>query len=150
VKLDGGVATVLIGTFSDVTSPARRDSDHMAVDIDLTAGRTVVPLESEFEHAVIVLDGQVAVSDRQIGSARLGYLGPGRDELVIDTARAARVLLLGGIPFPEPLVMWWNYVARTREEITTAHQEWSQRSGRFGPVRSPLARIDIPGPPWAA
>jgi hypothetical protein len=44
--------------------------------------------------------------------------------------------------------MWWNDVARTRDEISAAHEAWSSGSERFGTVDSPLPRIDAPGPPW--
>jgi quercetin 2,3-dioxygenase len=44
------------------------------------------------------------------------------------------LLLLGGVPFGEPLLMWWNFVARTPEEITAAAARW--RAGEFGEVGS--------------
>jgi hypothetical protein len=46
------------------------------------------------------------------------------------------------------LLMWWNFVPRTRDEITSAHREWTQRAERFGHVDSPLPRIDVGPPPW--
>jgi quercetin 2,3-dioxygenase len=58
-----------------------------------------------------------------------------------------RVLLIGGAPFPEQVVMWWNYVARTSEEIIDAHQAWSDGRERFGRVDSSLPRIERAGPP---
>jgi redox-sensitive bicupin YhaK (pirin superfamily) len=110
----------------------------------------VVPLRAEHEHALVVLDGSVAVGGNVLAPGQLGYLGLDRDELPIDVAAGdtARVLLLGGVPFPEPLLMWWNYVARTRDEIVAAHTAWTARDDRFGPVASPLAAIDTSGPPW--
>jgi hypothetical protein len=45
--------------------------------------------------------------------------------------------------------MWWNYVARTREEFTRAHRSWVDDDGRFGTVASPLDRIVTGNPPWA-
>lgn len=77
----------------------------------------------------------------------LGYLGIGRYEVRIEAERDARLLLLGGEPFTEPLLMWWNYVARTREEVAEAHRDWSDGSPRFGTVASPIERIEVPGPP---
>ncbi|HST66898.1 MAG TPA: pirin-like C-terminal cupin domain-containing protein, partial [Mycobacteriales bacterium] len=59
-----------------------------------------------------------------------------------------RVLLLGGVPFGEPILMWWNFVARTREEITGAYAQWKAEDGRFGEVHSRLDRIPAPPPPW--
>jgi hypothetical protein len=44
--------------------------------------------------------------------------------------------------------MWWNYVARSRDEIILAHRDWLAGAERFGSVRSPLPRIVIDGPPW--
>jgi redox-sensitive bicupin YhaK (pirin superfamily) len=61
----------------------------------------------------------------------------------------ARVLLLGGAPFPEPLIMWWNFVARTHEEIDAAVRDWQGRDERFGEVASRLPRIPAPAPLWA-
>jgi redox-sensitive bicupin YhaK (pirin superfamily) len=150
VELGDAVATVLVGQLLDARSPARRDTDHVGVDLRLRPGRTTVPLDPGFEHALVALDGAVAVGSSRLEPGRLGYLGVARDEVALDADAPARVLLLGGTPFPEPLLMWWNYVARTREEIAAAHRDWSTGAARFGTVASDLARIDVPGPPWVA
>ena len=149
VDLGGATATLLIGSLAGATSPARRDTDHFGADLDLRAGRTVVPLSSPHEHALVVLDGAVAVDGQALAPGRLGYLGPGRDEVAVDVAEPARVLLVGGTPFPEEVLMWWNYVARSRDEVIAAHRDWSTGAARFGTVASPLPRIDVPGPPWS-
>lgn len=149
VEMDNATATVLIGDFAGVSSPARRDTDHVGVELDLRAGRVTVPLRAGDEHAIAALDGAVSIGGQRLEPGRLGYLGVGRDELAIDAADATRVMLIGGPPFPEAVLMWWNYVARTRKEITEAHDAWSSRSPRFGTVNSPLALIDTPGPPWS-
>ena len=60
----------------------------------------------------------------------------------------ARALLLGGVPFPEPVLMWWNFVGRTRDEISEARRQWSDADDRFGSVPSALARIEVGRPPW--
>jgi quercetin 2,3-dioxygenase len=60
----------------------------------------------------------------------------------------ARILLLGGEPLDSPVVMWWNFVARDRDEITDAWRSWNARDERFGTVASPLDRIEAPAPPW--
>ena len=145
----GATATVLIGSVAGVTSPARADTDHLGADIALPPGRTVVPLAAGAEHALIVVEGSVAVGGQPLGPGRLGLLGVGRDEVPVDADGPARALLLGGTPFPDELVMWWNYVARTRDEVVTAHRDWSAGDARFGTVASPLPRIDVPGPPWS-
>jgi hypothetical protein len=143
-----GVATVLVGSYLGVVSPARRDTDHVGVELQLRPGRTTLPLDAAFEHALIALDGAVTVDGRRLDPGHLGYLGVGRAEVALDLDQSIRVLLIGGAPLQEPLLMWWNYVARTRDEVIDAHRDWSSRSARFGTVRSPLARIDVEGPPW--
>ena len=66
----------------------------------------------------------------------------------LTTDTRTRAMLIGGIPSPERLLMWWNYVARTRDEIAAAHADWAAASERFGHVGSPLPRIDTAPPPW--
>lgn len=155
VELVGADATVLAGSFLDATSPARRDTDHVGVDMVLRGGTTSVPLDPTFEHAVLAIDGVLTVEGPgRAGGAvvepgRLAYLGLGRSEVSLDAAEPMRVLLLGGTPFAEPVLMWWNYVARTREEISEAHRAWSSAADRFGHVMSPVPRIDAAAPPWA-
>jgi hypothetical protein len=44
--------------------------------------------------------------------------------------------------------MWWNFVARTREEMVQARQDWEAVSDRFGAVETELGRIAAPPPLW--
>lgn len=69
--------------------------------------------------------------------------------MALDSAGPAPVLLVGGRPFPDELVMWWNYVARDRDEIAVAHRAWTDHDGRFGEVDSPLGRVSVAPPHWA-
>ncbi|GAA2417800.1 pirin family protein [Streptomyces glaucosporus] len=147
--LDGGAgaATVLVGDFTGATSPARHDTPLVGVDLALRAPSTV-PLRTDFEYALVVLEGAVAVHGKPLRPGRLGYLGEGRDELRLDVREPARAILLGGEPFPEPIVMWWNFVARTRAEIDAAHASWTVQDDRFGRVRSSLPLIPAKAPHW--
>jgi hypothetical protein len=105
-------------------------------------------LQPAFEHALIVLEGSVRVGDRVVEPGVLAYLGDARDECRVELREPARVLLLGGVPFPDKLLMWWNFVARTTEEASEARRQWTEQDERFGTVRSRLARIEIGRPPW--
>jgi redox-sensitive bicupin YhaK (pirin superfamily) len=146
--LDGGTATVLIGEFGDLTSPARRDTAHLGVELALR-GPTTLPLRPDHEHALVVLTGAVAVDgSTPVVPGRLGYLGEGRDELFLDVREPTRALLIGGQPFEEPIVMWWNFVARDRAEIDAAYASWAADDDRFGRVSSPLPRIPAKAPFW--
>jgi redox-sensitive bicupin YhaK (pirin superfamily) len=122
----------------------------VGIDLSLRAGTTTVALRDDVEYALIVLRGAARVDERVIEPGYLVYLGVGRVELRLAVREPTRALLIGGVPFDEPVTMWWNYVARTREEILDAHHSWMADDGRFGRVDSRLARIEVPAPPWRA
>jgi redox-sensitive bicupin YhaK (pirin superfamily) len=149
VELSGGVATVLIGELDGTASPARRDTELVGVDVALASGADVaLPVRGDFEHALVVLDGAVTVGDTTLTPGHLGYLGRDRDELPLHAEEQTRVLLLGGVPFPEPILMFWNFVARDRSEMEVAWRDWNDDTGRFGRVQSTLSRIPSPDPYW--
>ncbi len=148
VQLGTAVATVLVGELAGATSPARRDTDHAGADLDLARGVTTVPLRPDYEHALVVLTGALLVDSTAVNPGQLAYLGRGRDQIALATQAPTRALLVGGVPLEEPVLMWWNFVARTREEINTAHQDWAAGAERFGKVDSLLPRIDVSPPPW--
>jgi hypothetical protein len=59
-------------------------------------------------------------------------------------AEPLRALLIGGAPFAEPVLMWWNFVARTNEEIAAAREDWAAER-RFGAVVGyDGSRLDAP------
>ena len=144
---------MLVGDLGEASSPARRDTDHVGVDLQLAAGRAMVPLRKECEYALVVLGGSVIIPsafDVTVVPGALAYLGLGREELELAAYEGARLILLGGTPFESPILMWWNFVARTREEIDNARSDWSAASDRFGMTGSELPRIPAPSTPWAS
>ena len=148
VELERGVATVFVGEFAGAESPARRDTDHAGVDLDLRPGSTAPPLRPDYEHAIVVLSGALRADGVLVQPGHLAYLGVGRDEIVLTVDAPTRALLVGGVPFDEPVLMWWNFVARTRDEIITAHTDWTVGGDRFGGVDSALPRMTVGRPPW--
>lgn len=149
LDLEAGTATVLAGALGGATSPARCDTEHVGVELALRPGHSTIPLHGGWEYALVVLAGAVTVGGTRVEPGHLGFLGAGRDELPISTDAASTALLIGGVPFDEPIVMWWNFVARTRAEISEARDEWTADDGRFGTVHSTLPRIPVGPPPWA-
>jgi redox-sensitive bicupin YhaK (pirin superfamily) len=145
--LDGAVATVLVGELGGLVSPARHDTPLVGAELALH-GATTVPLRADFEYAVVVLEGAVGIDEKPLVPGHLGYLGRGRTELHLDVREPTTALLLGGEPFEEPIVMWWNFVGRTREELEAAYTSWQAQDDRFGTVRSSLPRIPARSPYW--
>lgn len=148
VTFGNATATVLVGAFGDATSPARADTEHVGVDLRLPAGRTALPLRPDYEYALVVFDGEVTVGEDGLTPGHLGYLGEHRQELVLETPAETRLMLLGGVPFEAPIMMWWNFVGRTKEEIEEAARSWELDDGRFPEVSTDLARIPAPPIPW--
>jgi redox-sensitive bicupin YhaK (pirin superfamily) len=147
-EYDSASATVLIGSLDGLVSPARRDTDHSGVDLALRPGDTTIPAAAAFEHAVVVTSGTVTVDGTMARPGEIVYIPSGRGEHHFRASEASRALLLGGLPFNEKLLMWWNLVARTRDEIDAAYDDWVAHSERFGDVRSALPRIVTSRPMW--
>jgi quercetin 2,3-dioxygenase len=151
LELELGTATVLTGTLGAASSPARTDTALLGADVMLRSGTTVLPVDPGFELAIAPLDGRVRVGDEVLEPGWLGLIPPGLDELPIETRdTGARFMLLGGEPLGEEVAMWWNFVARTKDEITDAWRGWRDRTDRFGEVPTSLERIEAPRPPWVS
>jgi quercetin 2,3-dioxygenase len=140
----GLAATVIMGELGGARSPGRSYSPIVGADVALSTGAVaVVPLEPDFEYAVLVMSGELVVDDVSLTPGAMLYLGTGRTELRLTSAAGARVLLLGGEPFAEQIVMWWNFVGRSGEEISAARAQWMDGDA-FGVV--PDAGDPVPAP----
>ena len=147
VVIDGGLrATVVMGELAGAVSPARCYTPLVGAEITLADGSDVrLSLRSDFEYAVLALDGAPTVDGVALKAGPLLYLGAGSTSVRFATGSAARVLLLGGEPFAERLVMWWNFVARDHDEIVEARAAWADGS-RFGDVHT-YDGDPMPAPP---
>ena len=147
--LGAGEGAVLVGGLGDASSDAA--IDHPTIGLDVTFRASVeVPVDPTFEHAVVPIGDPLKVDDAIVEPGSLAYVPPGYEALRIETRTGtSRLLLLGGAPLGVPIKMWWNFVARSLDEITDAWRAWRDHDDdRFGPVPSTLARIDAPTPPW--
>ena len=150
LELAGGAATVMVGQLGGVRSPAQTFSPIVGAELRGTPGaRLSLPLERDFEHALVPLSGECTLDGEPLAVDTLYYLGCERRELVLAVgAQPLRALLLGGAPFGETILMWWNFVARTTEEIVAAREDW-QEGRRFGEVRA-YAGDRLPAPAFLA
>ena len=129
-----GLVQIFAGEISGASSPARHYSEILGADVRVHPGHTLtLPLRSEYEYAVLVLAGDCIVNGQLLEERVLYYLGSRRSEVAFRSRAGGRLLLIGGPPFPETIVMWWNFVARTPEEIVKARTDWEERR-LFGDV----------------
>ncbi len=143
-------ATVILGTLGSVTSTAVVDSELVGTELKMRPGSTVIPADGRFEYAIVPIDESVKVGEAVVEPGWLGMVPVGAESLSIEAGSGGgRIMLLGGVPLGERIQMWWNFVARTRDELTRAWQDWQDdNTDRFGPVDSSLPRIEAPPPPW--
>ena len=128
---------VLIGTLDGVRSPVRTETQLLAAEMTLAAGATWEgAVDPGFEHGVLVDTGVVDLDGTRLHNAVLGVRDTGLDHLRLHNPakEPARVMLLGGEPFAEGIVMWWNFIGRSHEEIVALRAEWNAGSDRFGDV----------------
>ncbi|WP_426506234.1 pirin family protein [Dactylosporangium sp. McL0621] len=139
--------TVAVGALAGAVSPAEVYTELLGADVEL-AGRTELALRPDFEHAVVVTEGTARVDGVAVEPGSLLYLGRDRDRLALEaTGGPARLFLLGGVPFEEELVMWWNFVGRSHEDIVEARDDWMRASDRFGVVPGDERPLPAPGLP---
>lgn len=169
---DGADAVVVMGELGGVSSPATVHTPIVGAELRLPPGVVVrVPLRADWEYALSGMIGSADVetgvyatdadaAQRPVPLARTGgtasvdgtrllYLGTGRDHVDITAPEGARVFLLGGEPFEADIVMWWNFVGRSHDEIEEAREAWEAGAARFGAV------VDhgperVPAPPLPA
>jgi hypothetical protein len=151
----GGRVQVFAGSCEGAGSAARHYSPILGADLHVFAGSALdLPLQPSFEHAVLILSGDCALDGQPLEPRVLYYLGSRRTTGAFSSREGARVLLIGGPPFGETILMWWNFVARTPEEIAEARADWEEHR-RFGEVRAydgprlnapELARLARPNP----
>ncbi|HEX6018217.1 MAG TPA: pirin family protein [Burkholderiaceae bacterium] len=144
-KLDGFRATVLAGAVFGLHSPVALHSPLVGIDlVSDSAARTRIALDPAFEHALLCLRGSAHVDAQAIEPGTLWVAAPGREHCELACDAAAQLLLIGGVPLAEPLLVWWNFVARTQAEIEAAAADWNA-GRRFGEVAgTTLPRIPAP------
>lgn len=147
IESGGFSVRVLAGSALGHTSPAEVFSPLVGLDLLApAAGRLALPVDASYEHAALVLEGEAQVAGETLAPGTLLYFGTGRDSIDISCQAAARLIVIGGTPFREEILLWWNFVARRPEEIQQATREWNAGQ-RFGSVRgSPSAPLLAPDP----
>jgi quercetin 2,3-dioxygenase len=154
VSLPGAVARVFLGELAGTRSPVHTFTPLLGAQIDLDGEAELhIDVDPAFEHGVLCDSGTVALSGTPLAVADLGYQGPGSAALHLRNVgdQRARVVLLGGAPFTEELLMWWNFVGRNHDEIVRYRQLWDEADGRFGAVEGYRGAVTrLPAPPLPA
>lgn len=150
---EGWIASVFLGSLLGETSPVPAHTPLVGAELTLGPGTVLeLAVDPTHEHGVLVDRGAVhldrggagiidgaADAAADIGSAAEGPAGAalavgelGFSPVGAGTIRlsagdcGARLLLIGGEPFPERIVMWWNFVGRSHEEVERSRADWQR------------------------
>jgi redox-sensitive bicupin YhaK (pirin superfamily) len=137
IPVDGGSLRVFLGSLEGAASPVHTFTPLLGAQLDIDAQADVtLNIDPAFEHGVLLDQGAVSLQGSPLQIGDLACQGAGSAELRISNAGAesARVMVLGGIPFNEEILMWWNFVGRSHEEIVSYRGLWESEDGRFGAV----------------
>ena len=141
VEKDQVEFTVLVGEFFKTKSPVAVHTELLGVDLTAKESTTTrLQLNPKFEHGFMALDGTAVVNGHELTEDNMVVLEPGLAEIEIQLHAGSRILLLGGEPFESPILLWWNFVGRTQEELSLARDQWINQDQRFGDI------ADYPGP----
>ncbi len=137
----GARVTVMVGELAGHRSEAPAYTPLLGAEVVLPAGTSLrLPVDAGFEHGVLAVGGTVEVDGRPVEAQQMTFLGDGRSELTLAAPDGDAVaLLLGGEPFEEEIVMWWNFIGRSHEEVVAQREAWNgsgleDRPARFGHV----------------
>lgn len=132
---DGWQAQVFMGSLAGATSPVHTHTPLVGAELRFEAGTAFTfAIDERFEHGVLVDAGDVRINGASVPVTTLAYLAPGHEHVTITVAEdsPARLLLIGGEPFPEEIVMWWNFIGRNHEEIAQARADWQAQISQTG------------------
>ncbi|MGC2865234.1 pirin family protein [Corynebacterium glutamicum] len=160
ITLEGGSARVFLGSLFGQTSPVHTFTPLLGAEIHINPGEAVIfDVDPTFEHGLLVDSGDVQLEGVTVEPTQLAYTGINETQLRIRDIgpTPARTVLLGGEPFTEDIVMWWNFIGRSHEEIAEYRKQWQAEADRFGIThgyishhKDGLTRLPAPELPNAA
>ena len=143
--------TLLAGSFAGRTMAGHFHSPLLGLDVcSSQAAKLNLPLKPEFEYGILLLEGEILIAGERFATDEFAYLGTGAEHIEFEMAAATRIIVLGGEPFGEPVLMWWNFVGFSKDQITEAQRAWEAGAPRFGRVEGDAERrLVAPALPWS-
>ena len=127
---EGMKLKVFMGELMGISSPAKLYSKLVAAEIELQPGEHVLDVDPEFEHGLLLVEGDYESEGEKVQEAELVYFEKGQSEIKISVKTKTKLVLIGGEPFKERLVMWWNFIARSHSEIEQMRVMWNDQENR--------------------
>lgn len=128
-EVDGARVLVFLGTLFGQTSPVTMFSDLVGAEVTLDAGQSLtITLDPAHEHGLLCDTGLLTVGDVTAKPGEIAFQAVGAETVTVEAGpdEPARFLLLGGAPFGEQIVMWWNFIDRSHDEVVGFREEWQR------------------------
>lgn len=132
IEKPGLTARIFIGELLGSRSPIdTRTPPLLGAELTLAPGASIrLEVRRDFEHAILAEDATITVNSAAVGHRALAYIPPGSDTVEVSAGSdGARVILLGGVPLGEKIVMWWNFIGRTHDEIVEYRRRYQAELG---------------------
>lgn len=121
----GWEGRVFVGELLGDRSPVETHTPLVGAEVMLAdQAELEIEVDPGFEHGLLVDLGHASVDGQEVKPGELLYVAPGRTRLHLECHDEARLILIGGPPFGEEIMMWWNFVGRTHEEIVGYRNDW--------------------------
>ncbi|HHX8749213.1 TPA: pirin-like C-terminal cupin domain-containing protein [Morganella morganii] len=138
--------TLLTGEYGDHRSPVLHFSPLIGLDLlAQQATQTTLDTRPDFEYGIFVLEGQLTYCGEIYTANELVYIGGGLSSVTLILMKGSRLLLLGGTPVQERIMMWWNFVGYDTQTLQQAVSDWNRGDVRFGVIENEL-RERLPAP----
>jgi redox-sensitive bicupin YhaK (pirin superfamily) len=141
VSAPGVELRIVAGSAFGKGSPAPVFVQTLFVGVEIDAGRAFELDTEHEERAVYALEGDVTVDGTPLPPRHMAVIGH-RRPVEIEAATRARLMLVGGEKADGERIIWWNFVASSRDLIEDAKQRW--RDGRFERVPGETEFIPLP------
>jgi quercetin 2,3-dioxygenase len=156
-EFEGATVRVFLGELVGHSSTARTFTRVVGAQLDVPAHTTVaLTVDPTFEHGMLVDAGAPRINHVVVAANELAFCAPGADSILIETdSQPLRALLIGGEPLGEEIVMWWNFIGRSHDEVVEFRRRWQAEviagedaDGNFGHVSGydgrPLPAPELP------
>ena len=127
-KIDDASVALFMGSLPQLgTNPAPVFWPLFGAEITVPAGgQATLEIPSNHELGVLVDTGELELDGARVSKNQLGYRAPGGTQVSLRASEVGpvRLIALGGLPFEESIVMLWNFIGRSHNDIVAYREAW--------------------------
>jgi len=134
VEVDGARVLVFLGRLVGEVSPVSMHTELVGAEVSLGAGGSLdIAVDPGHEHGFLCDTGTVSVGTATAKPGEIVFVPKGVGSITVEAGdEPTRMLLLGGAPLGEQIVMWWNFIGRSHDDIVDYRERWQQARATRG------------------